>query len=65
MLTIRIDPDLCESNAVCVRHAPEVFEIGEDGQLRLLIEHPAEELREKVEEAVERCPRVALSLIKE
>ena len=59
---MNVDYDRCESNALCMAAAPEVFEVREDNFLYLLDENPPEELREKVEEAVRICPRAALSL---
>ncbi len=61
-MKIRVDYDLCEANAICMKVCPEVFELLEDDTLRLKTEHPEEELRSKVEEAVRRCPRQALSI---
>lgn len=57
-----VDFDLCESNAICMGVAPEVFEVRDDDFLYVLQEHPGEELREKVEEAVRRCPKQAIAL---
>jgi ferredoxin len=57
-----VDYDLCESNAVCMAVAPEVFEVRDDDNLYVLQEEPPEELRAKVEEAVRRCPKQAISL---
>jgi ferredoxin len=57
-----VDFDLCESNAVCMGIAPEVFEVRDDDFLYVLQEHPSEELRPKVEEAVQRCPKQAISI---
>jgi ferredoxin len=57
-----VDFDLCESNALCMAAAPEVFEVREDDFLYVLQESPPEELRAKVEEAIERCPKHAISL---
>lgn len=54
--------DLCESNAVCMGIAPEVFEVREDNFLYVLQEQPAEELLGRVREAVDSCPKRALSL---
>ncbi|GBD26253.1 Ferredoxin [bacterium HR30] len=62
-MKIRIDYDLCEGNAVCMKVAPEVFVVGEDDRARLVNPNPSEELRAKVELAVKRCPRQALSLV--
>ncbi|HEX4903037.1 MAG TPA: ferredoxin [Acidimicrobiales bacterium] len=57
-----VDFDLCESNAICMGIAPEVFEVRDDDFLYVLQEHPGEELRAKVEEAVQRCPKQAISI---
>ena len=61
-MRVVVDWDLCESNAICMSVAPEVFEVDDDDQLNLLQENPPEELRAKVEEAVRRCPKQALAL---
>ncbi len=61
-MKIRIDYDLCEGNAVCMKVAPEVFDVGDDDRAVLLDENPGESLREKIEAAVRRCPRQALSI---
>ena len=42
--------------------APEVFEVRDDDFLYVLQENPPEELRGKVEEAVRRCPKQAITL---
>lgn len=57
-----VDFDLCESNARCMEVAPEVFEVRDDDFLYILQERPPEELRAKVEEAVRRCPKAAISI---
>ncbi len=62
-MKIRIDYDLCEGNAVCMKVAPEVFVVGEDDRARLVNPDPPEALRAKVELAIRRCPRQALSLV--
>jgi ferredoxin len=61
-MRVVVDYDLCESNAVCMAVAPEVFEVDDDDNLNLLQEEPPEDLRPKVEEAVRRCPKQALSI---
>lgn len=58
-----VDRDLCESNAVCVRTAPDMFVIDDSDKMRLLVEQPAGEQLEKARAAVRRCPRRALSLV--
>jgi len=61
-MTIRVDQDLCEGNRVCVRNAPEIFQVGSDDLVKVLVEHPGEALRAKVQKAVDMCPRAALSI---
>jgi ferredoxin len=57
-----VDFDLCESNAVCMGIAPEVFEVRDDDFLYVLQEEPPDDLRAKVEESVQRCPKQAISI---
>lgn len=61
-MKVVVDFDLCESNALCMAAAPEVFEVRDDGYLYILDETPPEALRAKVEEAVRNCPRAAITL---
>ena len=59
---IVVDFDLCESNAICMQVAPEVFEVRDDDFLYILDETPGEDQRAKVDEAVQRCPKQAISI---
>jgi ferredoxin len=59
-MRVIVDFDVCESNAVCMGIAPEVFEVRDDDFLYVLDENPPENLRDKVEEAVRRCPKQAI-----
>ncbi len=61
-MRVVVDFDRCQSNALCMAAAPEVFEVRDDGFLYVLDENPPEELREKVEEAVRVCPTQAISV---
>jgi ferredoxin len=61
-MKVVVDFDRCESNAVCMGIAPEVFEVRDDDFLYVLQEHPPEELRPKIEEAVRLCPKQAISI---
>jgi ferredoxin len=61
-MKIKIDRDLCEGNAVCMKVAPEVFTVDDSDQAQLVNKDPGEDLRAKVEAAVRRCPRQASSL---
>jgi ferredoxin len=59
-MRVVVDYDLCESNALCMEEAPEVFEVRDDDNLYVLQENPAEHLRPQVEAAVARCPKQAI-----
>jgi ferredoxin len=61
-MRVVVDYDLCESNALCMAAAPEVFEVRDDDFMYVLQENPPEELRPKVEQAVQRCPKQALKI---
>jgi ferredoxin len=61
-MRVVVDMNLCESNAICMGIAPEVFEVRDDDVLYVLDEHPPDELRPKVEEAVRCCPKQAISV---
>jgi ferredoxin len=61
-MRVVVNYDVCESNAVCMGIAPEVFEVRDDDNLYVLQEQPDESLRPKVEEAVRMCPKQAISI---
>ncbi len=61
-MKISVDFDSCQSNALCMSAAPEVFEVRDDGFLYILIEEPGEELRAKVEEGARLCPTQAITI---
>jgi ferredoxin len=60
-----VDYDLCESNAVCMGIAPEVFEVRDDDFLYVLQDNPPDELRPRVDESVQRCPKQAIAVVEE
>ena len=62
-MRVVVDFDLCESNALCMGIAPEVFEVRDDDFLYVLDEHPTDSLREKVEMAARTCPKNAISIV--
>ncbi|MET0627327.1 MAG: ferredoxin [Acidimicrobiia bacterium] len=57
-----VDFDRCESNAICMGVAPDVFEVRDDDFLYILAEHPADDRRDACEEAVRQCPTQAISI---
>lgn len=62
-MKVVVDFDLCESNAVCMGIAPEVFEVRDDDFLYVLNDEPPAELQATVREAADRCPKQAISLV--
>ena len=61
-MKVVVDLGLCDLHGLCVEAAPDVFEIGEDGNLHILDESPPEALRAKVDKAVRECPTGAISV---
>ena len=61
-MRVVVDFDLCESNAVCMGIAPEVFEVRDDDFLYVLQEEPDESLRDRVVESAARCPKQAITI---
>jgi ferredoxin len=61
-MRVSVDFDRCQSNAVCMGLAPDVFEVRDDDFLYILREEPDESRRGAVEEAVRMCPTQAISL---
>ena len=61
-MKIVVDFDRCQSNALCMSAAPEIFEVRDDGFLYVLIEEPGEDHHARVEEAVRLCPTQAISV---
>lgn len=59
-MKIEADLDLCQGHGQCEESAPEVFVVGDDAVVHLLMEDPPEAMRPAVEEAARRCPVDAL-----
>jgi ferredoxin len=60
-MKVHVDMNLCQSHGDCAAVAPEVFELGDDDVLRWK-EDVDEELRAKVEAAVDACPMMAIRI---
>lgn len=62
---MRIEADLsrCQSNAVCVVIAPEVFDVDDNDGVRVLQHEPAPDQQENAIEAVANCPVQALKIV--
>ena len=61
-LKVIVDWYVCQDHGQCVISAPEVFTLGEDGRMHVLIEEPDEALRSKAEDAADVCPVQAITL---
>lgn len=62
-MKIKVDFDLCESNAVCESLAPDVFEIDDNNFLMVKTEEVTDTNRAAIERAVASCPRQAISIV--
>jgi ferredoxin len=61
-MRVIVDLQRCEANALCMGVAPDVFELTDEDELILLQEHPDESRRAAVAEAIQLCPRQAITL---
>lgn len=64
-MKIKVDFDLCESNALCEAMAPEVFELDDDDFLVVKTEETTPDNIDAVKRAVAACPRAAISLVED
>jgi ferredoxin len=64
-MRVEVDRDLCESNAVCVGIAPDVFELGDDELALVKVDAVPPGRDAQVREAVALCPKIALRLLDE
>ena len=61
-VNVAVDRDRCIVSGMCTSIAPEIFQIGDDGTLSILIQDLSAELAEKADNAVLCCPVEALFL---
>ncbi|WP_159943010.1 MULTISPECIES: ferredoxin [unclassified Nocardiopsis] len=62
-MRVQVDYDQCESNALCMSAAPEVFEVRDDDFLHLLTEEPGAGSHERVRQAERLCPKRAITVL--
>ncbi len=62
-MKIKVDFDLCESNALCEALAPMHFQIDDDDYLQVIDENVTDETLDAVKQAVAACPKSAISLV--
>jgi ferredoxin len=63
MKKIKVDFDLCESNAMCEALAPGHFEVDDDDYLQIIDENVTDENQGLIEQAVASCPKSAISIV--
>jgi ferredoxin len=63
MKKIKVDYDLCESNAMCEALAPDHFEVDDNDDLQIRDEDVTEENQALIEQAVASCPKAAISIV--
>ncbi len=61
-MKIVVDKSKCSSIGLCEAVAPDIFEIGADGALNILMEDISDDRRTDLEQACENCPTQALSI---
>jgi ferredoxin len=64
---IEVDHLLCQGHGVCTEECPEVFEVVDQGagypKVKVKNETPGEELRGKVQDAVDYCPNRTITIV--
>ncbi len=58
-MKVKVDPDLCNGDEICIQMCPEVFEMEGDKAVVLMDEVP-ENLQDSVREAADSCPSEAI-----
>ncbi|HEY0904389.1 MAG TPA: ferredoxin [Marmoricola sp.] len=64
-MKIKVDYDLCESNALCEALAPQNFQVDDDDFLQVLDDRVTDENRDAVMQAVAACPKSAISIVED
>jgi ferredoxin len=59
-MKVSIDAGLCTGCSLCVTDVPEVFDMGDDGLAKVLVESPEGEMAEKAKDEVGNCPAAAI-----
>ena len=61
-MRIEADRDLCVGSGTCELLAPDVFEVSDDGVVRVLRPEPGQTDEDAARDAVTQCPTGALRL---
>jgi ferredoxin len=63
VVTVKANRDTCEGYATCVRAAPDVFDLGDDGVVSLLQEVVPEDRLPVIRRAEYDCPTDSISFV--
>lgn len=61
-MKVSVNRDKCVGIGMCEVSAPNVFEVGDDGQAHVLVDEIAEDDVEGVRQAVANCPTESLTI---
>lgn len=61
-MRVNVDSDLCQGHNRCYALAPEIFDVDEYGQSKVIIDTVPPELQDKARLAVANCPEFAISI---
>ncbi len=64
-MRIEVDLGKCTGHGICETIAEDVFEVNDDGSVRIHGDQRAESDRERMQQAVTQCPAAALSLVED
>jgi ferredoxin len=57
----KVDESLCIGDGICADICPEVFEMRDDNLAHVINDEPGEDLYDRIREAVDACPAVAIT----
>ncbi|MCH1488908.1 MAG: ferredoxin [Ilumatobacteraceae bacterium] len=61
-MIVSVDRDSCAATGGCAQLVPNVFSIGSDGIVEVLVTSPDESLRAVVLDAADLCPTAAIAV---
>lgn len=61
-MRIVVDREQCEGNEDCIRAAPDIFALGDDSVVRVLVDDVPADRQAQASEAVNACPKAALAV---
>jgi len=59
-MKVTVDATLCTGCSLCFSDVPEVFEMGDDGLAKVIVESPTGDLAAKAKDAAAGCPAEAI-----